>query len=188
MRFGGVDILINNAGIANIKMFSDFSEAEWDRMFDINVKGAFLVTQRVIPYMIHKKCGKIINIASMWGEVGASCEVCYSATKAALIGMTKALSKELGPSGITVNAVSPGFIVTDMNAELTEEEIKDFCGDTPLMRAGYPNEVADSVLFLASHSADFITGQVLSVNENTAGEIPRYFLREKVRYYMLPRS
>lgn len=159
-----IDVLVNNAGIAEIKLFSDISEADWDRMFDVNVKGAFLMTKAFLPEMINKKSGKIINISSMWGKSGASCEVHYSASKAALIGFTKALAKELAPSGICVNCVAPGIINTDMNASLDKEALGAFCEDIPLMRMGDAKEVAAAVVFLASCGADYITGQILSVD------------------------
>jgi len=163
-RFGGVDILINNAGIAQFKLFSDISEDEWDRMFDVNVKGMFNCTQAALPYMIHNKCGKIINVSSMWGITGASCEVHYSASKAAVIGFTKALAKELGPSGICVNCVAPGVIKTDMCAEFSEEDLTALADETPIGRLGTPEDVAKTIMFLASEDSDFITGQVISPN------------------------
>lgn len=159
-----VDVLINNVGIAQIKMFCDISEAEWDRMFDVNVKSAYLMTQGFLPDMVRKKDGKIINISSMWGQVGASCEVHYSASKAALCGFTKALAKELAPSGICVNCVCPGVIKTDMNAMLDKEEKAALLEEIPAMRMGTPAEVAESVFFLASPGAGYITGQIIGVN------------------------
>ncbi len=162
--FGPVDILVNNAAISQIKLLPDISEAEWEALFAVNVKGTFLCTQAVLPGMIAKKAGKIINISSMWGLVGASCEVAYSASKAAIVGFTKALAKELGPSNIQVNCVAPGFIDTAMNDDLDEKSRQALLGLTPLGRAGNPIDVAASVFFLASAEADFITGQVLSPN------------------------
>lgn len=162
--FGGVDVLVNNAGISKIKLFSDITEDEWDRMFDVNVKGMFNCTQAVLGYMIHNKCGKIINISSMWGITGASCEVHYSASKAAVIGFTKALAKELGPSGICVNCVAPGVVKTDMCKDLTNEDIDVLKEETPLERIGEPEDIAKTILFLAENSGDFITGQVISPN------------------------
>lgn len=159
-----VDVLVNNAGVALIRLFSDTDEAAWDRLFDVNVKGAYHCIQAVMPGMIDRRSGSIINLSSMWGEVGASCEVAYSATKAALIGLTKALAKELGPSGVRVNCVSPGTIDTDMNAELDDEARAALADETPLERLGTPKDVADAVLFLAGEGASFITGQVLGVN------------------------
>ncbi len=163
-RYGTADVIVNNAGISQIKMFQDITEDDWDRMFDVNIKGMYVTVQTFISDIITKKSGRIINIASMWGEEGASCEVHYSASKAAVIGFTKALAKELGPSGITVNCVSPGVIATDMNAQLTDEDMAELSDVTPLMRIGSPDEVAASVLFLAGADAGFITGAVLSVN------------------------
>ena len=162
--FGGVDVLVNNAGIARQKLFSDISEDEWDRMFEINVKGVFLCTKAVLPYMVHQKAGKIINISSVWGLTGASCETHYSASKAAVIGLTKALSKELGPSGIRVNCVAPGVIATEMNAGLDEKTVSQLKEETPLGVLGSARDIANAVLFLASDESDFITGQVLSPN------------------------
>ncbi|MBE7027889.1 MAG: SDR family oxidoreductase [Ruminococcaceae bacterium] len=163
-EFGGVDILVNNAGIAQDKIFTDITEEEWDDMFSVNVKGVFNCTKAALPYMIHKKSGKIINISSIWGIAGASCEVHYSASKAAVIGLTKALAKELGPSGITVNCVAPGVIKTDMCASLSKEDIFALEEETPLGCIGTPDDIAKTVLFLASDAADFMTGQVISPN------------------------
>lgn len=163
-KFGGADILVNNAGIAEQILFSDITEEKWDRLFAVDVKGVYNCTQSVLPHMIHNKCGKIINISSMWGITGASCEVHYSAAKAAVIGFTKALAKEVGLSGITVNAVAPGVIATEMNGHLDAETMAALKEETPLERIGTPEDVAEAVLFLASEKADFITGQVISVN------------------------
>ena len=163
-RYGTADVIVNNAGISQIKMFQDITEDDWDRMFDVNIKGMYVTVHTFISDMIAKKSGRIINIASMWGEEGASCEVHYSASKAAVIGFTKALAKELGPSGITVNCISPGVIETGMNAQLTDEDMAELSDVTPLGRIGSPDEVAASVLFLAGADAGFITGAVLSVN------------------------
>ena len=161
---GGVDILINNAAISSFSLFTDLTLDVWNEIFAVNVGGAFLYTKAVLPGMISKKAGRIINITSMWGITGSSCEVHYSATKAALIGMTKSLAKELGPSSITVNAIAPGVIDTDMNASLSKETKDELCESTPLLRIGEPKDVAGAALFLASDSASFITGEVLSVN------------------------
>jgi len=161
---GGVDILVNNAGISHISLFTDTSDDEWNRVFDVNIKGMYNVTKEVVPYMINKKYGKIVNISSMWGVSGGSCEVAYSSSKAAVIGFTKALAKEEGPSGINVNCVAPGVIETDMNSQLTDDEKKELCEETPLMRIGKPEDVAEAVFFLCSDSASFITGQVLCVD------------------------
>ncbi|MBQ2824193.1 MAG: 3-oxoacyl-ACP reductase FabG [Oscillospiraceae bacterium] len=163
-KFGGVDVLVNNAGIAEQIMFCDITEEKWDRMFDVDVKGVYNCTQSVLPHMVHNKFGRIINVSSMWGITGASCEVHYSAAKAAVIGFTKALAKELGPSGITVNAVAPGVIATEMNGMLDEETMAVLKEETPLERIGTPEDVAEAVFFLASDKASFITGETVSVN------------------------
>jgi 3-oxoacyl-[acyl-carrier protein] reductase len=162
--YGKISILINNAGIAEQKLFSDISESDWDRMFDVNIKGMFLVTKKVLPDMIHEKCGKIINFSSIWGIAGASCEVHYSASKAAVIGFTKALAKEVGLSGINVNCIAPGVIDTEMNGHLDEETKAELCEETPLNRMGTADEVAKLAYFLSSPDSDFITGQVISPN------------------------
>lgn len=159
---GTVDILVNNAGIAQQKLFDTITENEWDRMFDVHVKGAFLCTKGVLPHMIHQKWGAIVNVSSIWGLTGASCEVHYSAAKGALIAMTKALAKELGPSNIRVNCVSPGVIDTQMCAHLSMEDKTDLMEETPLGRLGTPEDVAQAIFYLAT--AEFITGQILSPN------------------------
>ena len=148
------------AGIAQQKLFTDLTEADWDTMLGTNLSGVFYACQCALKDMIPRQAGKIINISSMWGQVGASCEVHYSAAKAGVIGLTKALAKELGPSHITVNCVTPGVIETEMNGEIIEG-LKE---ETPLGRLGTPRDVAEMVRFLASHQADFITGQVFGVN------------------------
>lgn len=163
-RVGSVDILVNNAGIAQQKLFTDLTDTDWDRMFAVDVKGVFLCCQAALPYMIHEKRGAIVNISSMWGQIGASCEVHYSAAKAAVIGLTKALAKELGPSQIRVNCIAPGLIATEMNALLGEETMEALREETPLETIGTVEQVADAVRFLASDRASFITGQVLGVN------------------------
>lgn len=163
-RYRRIDVLVNNAAIAQQKLFTDITEEEWDRMFAVNVKGAFNMTQAALPGMISRRSGSIVNISSMWGQVGASCEVHYSASKAALIGMTQALAKEVGPSGVRVNCIAPGVIETDMNAHLDEETLAALSEETPLMRIGAPDEVARAALYLCSDGASFITGQVLGVN------------------------
>lgn len=161
---GPVDILVNNAGIAQQKLFTDITEDDWRRMFAVDVDGVFRCCQCALPHMIHEKSGCIINIASIWGEIGASCEVHYSAAKAAVIGLTKALAKELGPSHIRVNCVSPGVIDTEMNAMFDGETMRELCESTPLGRIGSPEDIAAAVSFLASDAASFLTGQTLSVN------------------------
>lgn len=158
------DALVNNAGVAHIGLFTDMTEEQWDALFAVNVKGAFNVTQAVLPGMISQGSGAIVNVSSMWGEVGASCEVAYSAAKAALIGMTKALAKEVGPSGVRVNCVSPGVIDTDMNAELTKADLAALAEETPLGRIGRAEEVANATLYLCGEGASFITGQTLGVS------------------------
>ena len=163
-NFGGVDTVVNNAGIAEQLLFSDITEEKWDRMFNVNVKGVYNCISAALPFMIHNKSGRIINMSSMWGITGASCEVHYSAAKAAVIGMTKALAQELGPSGITVNAIAPGVIDTDMNSELDEAAFDELKDNTPLGRIGKAEDVAEAVSFLASDKASFITGQILSVD------------------------
>ena len=162
--FGGVDILINNAGISKIGIFNDFSEEDYDNIFDVNMKSAYLCSKYAVSHMLKKHWGRIINISSMWGLVGASCEVPYSASKAALIGFTKSLAKELAPSGITVNSVAPGFIDTDMNAHISEQDRTDFIESIPISRAGIPMEVAHAAAFFADERSSYITGQVLAVD------------------------
>lgn len=162
--FGSCDILINNAGIAEQLLFSDITEEKWDRMFNVNVKSVYSFTHAALPHMIHEKWGRIINVSSMWGQVGASCEVHYSASKAAVIGFTKALAKEVGLSGITVNCIAPGVIDTDMNAALGSETMEYLKEETPMNRLGTPADIARTALFLADENADFITGQIIGVN------------------------
>ena len=163
-RFGSIDILINNAGIANQSLITELSEQDWNDIIGVNLTGVFNCTQAVLPHMINQKSGKIINISSMWGEIGASCEVAYSAAKAGVIGFTKALAKEVGPSGITVNCITPGLIETSMNQDLTVEDITAIVEDTPMDRIGSTDDVATAALFLSSDEANFITGQILGVN------------------------
>lgn len=162
--FGPVDILVNNAGIARQQLFTDITSEEWDRMFNTNVKSMFYCSQSVLKSMIRNKSGKIINISSIWGLTGASCEVHYSAAKAAVIGLTKALAKELGPSNIQVNCVAPGVIETDMNAGLDETTLVMLKEETPLGIIGKGEDIAEMVYFLASDKANFITGQIISPN------------------------
>ena len=163
-KLGNVDILINNAAVSSFSLFTDLTLEAWRASFSTNVDGAFLYSKLTLPSMIRNHSGRIINISSMWGQVGSSCEVHYSATKAALIGMTKALAKEVGPSGITVNCIAPGVIDTDMNAALSEDDMAALKDETPLMRIGTPREVAAAALFLAGDDAAFITGAVINVN------------------------
>ena len=145
-------------------MLQDTTEEDYDEIFDVNMKSVYLVTKAAMPHMIDKKYGKILNISSMWGITGASCEVCYSASKAAVIGFTKALAKELGPSGINVNCIAPGVIDTDMNKSLDEETRAELAAETPLMRIGTVTDIAKTASFLVSDDASFITGQILSVD------------------------
>ncbi len=163
-NFSSIDVLVNNAGISLQKMLTETTLEEWDNIFGITARGTFLVTKSVLPMMINKKYGSIINISSIWGNVGASCEVAYSSAKSALIGFTKALAKEVGPSGVRVNCLCPGVIDTDMNKMHSEETLSALCDETPLMRIGNPSEVAETILFLASEKSSFITGQVFSVD------------------------
>lgn len=163
-ELSGIGCLVNNAAVAGFSLFTDISLEEWNRFFSVNLTGAFLYSREVLKRMIPRHEGKIVNIASMWGVTGASCEVHYSAAKAGMIGMTRALAKEVGPSGITVNAVAPGVILTDMNRALSEEDLSALRDETPLMRLGLPEDVARAVLFLAGDGGDFITGEVLNVN------------------------
>lgn len=162
--FGTADVLINNAGIAQQKLFTDLTEADWRRMMDVDLDGVFRCTQHALRPMLRQHSGCIINISSMWGQVGASCEVHYSAAKAAVIGLTKALAKEVGLSGVRVNCIAPGVISTEMNAALPEDVMEGLKDETPLYRLGTAEDVADAALFLAGESASFITGQVLGVN------------------------
>lgn len=162
--FGGVDVLINNAGISLNKMFCDTTLDDWNNMFNVNMTSMAAMTRAVLPHMVHEKKGYIVNISSIWGLVGASCEVAYSASKAAIIGFTKALAKELGPSGILVNCVAPGVIDTDMNANLDEETMDALKEETPLCKIGKPEDIAETVFFLASESNKFTTGQIISPN------------------------
>lgn len=155
------DILVNNAGVSSFSLLTDLSDAEWRRTMAVDLDGAFYCAKAVLPGMISRKWGRIINVSSMWGLVGSSCEVHYSAAKAGLIGFTKALAKEEGPSGITVNCVAPGVIDTEMNAALTPETVASLVEETPAGRLGTPEEVAKLILFLASEDAAFITGQVI---------------------------
>jgi len=162
-KMGGIDVLVNNAGVSLIKLFSDVTDTELKRVFDINLVAATVAAREVSKHMVRAHFGRIINIGSVWGRVGASCEAVYSASKAGLEGLTKALAKELGPSGITVNCVEPGVIDTEMNAELGEEELKFLEEETPLCRIGTVSDVAESVVWLAE-KADFVTGQIIGID------------------------
>lgn len=161
-QIGTVDILINNAGICHYGLISQITEGQWRDLFAVNVDGAFHCIRAVLPGMLAQQSGCIINTSSMWGQVGASCEVGYSATKGAILAMTKALSKELGPSQIRVNAVAPGVIQTDMCSSLAPEDLEDLRQETPIERLGTPEDVAKAMVYLAE--ASFVTGEILSVN------------------------
>lgn len=162
--FGRIDVLVCNAGIARQELFTDITEAGWREVMGVDLDGVFYCAQAVLPDMLHRKAGKIITLSSMWGQVGASCEVAYSTAKAGVIGLTKALAKELGPSGITVNCVAPGVIDTEMNGNLPQDIKDELAEETPLERLGTPEDVAQAVWFLASSAGDFFTGQVLAPN------------------------
>lgn len=161
---GGIDVLVNNAGISQIKLFGDITDEDWRKMIDTNLSGAFYTSREASRAMVAQHFGRIINVGSMWGKVGASCEVHYSASKAGLRGLTMALAKELGPSNITVNCVEPGVIDTEMNAVLDDATRRELCDQTPLCRIGKAEEVAAVVCFLASSDASFVTGQMLGVD------------------------
>lgn len=160
-KFGRIDLLVNNAGIDFINTLSDTSDSDFDKVLKNNLYSAFYLSKEVSPYMINTKSGLIINISSIWGIVGASCEMAYSVSKAGLDAMTKSLAKELGPSNIRVNSIAPGIIDTDMNSFLSKEELSEIVNDIPLERIGLPSDVADTVLFLEKNS--YITGQVIQV-------------------------
>lgn len=163
-KYGGVDILINNAGISMDKLLISTSYEDWKRTFAVNTDSAFNCTKAVYDYMVSKKWGRIINVSSIWGIAGASCEVAYSASKAALIGFTKALAKELGPSGITVNCICPGVIDTKMNSHLSPDDINALIDETPVGRLGTGDDIAPLCIYLASDEASFVTGQIISPN------------------------
>lgn len=162
--FGRVDVLVCNAGLARQELFTDVTLDRWRQMLGVNLDGVFHCCQAALPDMIRRKAGRIVTLSSMWGQVGASCEVAYSAAKAGVIGLTKALAKEVGPSGITVNCVAPGVIETEMNGLLTQETKDALAEETPLERMGQPREVAETIWFLASEAGSFFTGQVLAPN------------------------
>ena len=164
-RFGKIDVLVNNAGISmHSTLFSDTDEKDWQQIFNVNLFGMFNVTKAALPFMIHEKRGSIVNVSSIWGVSGASCEVLYSSAKAAVNGFTKSLAKELAPSGIRVNAIAPGVIETKMNAFLSEEERKAIEDEIPMGRYGSPEEIASAIHFLASDESSYITGQVLTAD------------------------
>ena len=161
-QMGDVDILVNNAGICYYGLMSQMSGEQWDRIFDVNVKGIFHCVNAAMPAFLKKQRGCVINVSSMWGRVGASCETAYSATKGAVIALTRALAKELGPSGLRVNAVAPGVILTDMCANVDPEILEEMAEDAPVGRNGRPMDVARAMEYLAN--ADFVTGHILNVD------------------------
>ena len=162
-HFGAIDAVVCNAGIAEQKMFQDITDEDWQRMLDINLMGTVRTIRACLPGMLHRKHGSIVTVSSVWGQAGASCESHYAASKAALIGLTRSLALELGPSGIRVNCVAPGVIDTDMNAVHSAETMRELAEQTPLGRIGTAREVAESILYLCSDKAAFVTGQVLGV-------------------------
>ncbi len=161
-KYGKIDVLINNAGISQEKMFTDITENDWNNMLQVNLTSVFYTIQEVLPYMIHNKAGCIINISSIWGLVGASCESLYSVSKAGIDALTKSLAKELGPSNIRVNSIAPGIIDTDMNKNLSKEEINEINQSIPLGRLGTPKDISKSILWLINDS--YTTGQIISPN------------------------
>lgn len=161
---GKIDVLINNAGIAGQKLFIDLEDSEWDNMINTNLTGVYNVTREVLKNMVSNTNGSIVNISSIWGQCGASCEVHYSASKAGVIGLTKALAKEMARTGIRVNCVTPGMIKTDMNSGFCDEDIEEICEEIPMARCGTAMECAQLIYFLASEKASYITGQVIGVN------------------------
>lgn len=161
-KYKKIDVLINNAGISTYNLFTDITDEEWNRTINTNLNSVFYMSQETVKYMIKQKEGSIINISSIWGIVGASCEVAYSVSKAGIDGMTKALAKELGPSNIRVNSIAPGLIDTDMNNDLTKEELDNIINETPLCRIGKPEDIAKGIKWLVED--EFTTGQVISIN------------------------
>lgn len=162
--FGHIDALVNNAGIASQQLLTDMTDEDWHKIIRVNLDSVFYCSRAVIPHMVQRKSGSIVNLSSIWGIAGASCETAYSASKAGIIGLTKALAKELGLSGIRVNCVAPGVVATEMNANLDEETLAALKEETPLNTIGTPEDIAQAIYFLASNHSKFITGQVLSPN------------------------
>jgi 3-oxoacyl-[acyl-carrier protein] reductase len=163
-NFCQLDILVCNAGVSHVGLLSDMTDAQWRRVFGVNVDGVFHCCRAAIPHFVHRKQGRIVTLSSMWGQVGASCEAAYAASKGAVIALTKSLAKELGPSGIQVNCVAPGVIDTDMNRSLTPQDLAALREETPLGRIGTADQVAEAVWFLCSEQSAFLTGQVIGVN------------------------
>ena len=163
-RLGHIDVLVNNAGVAQQKLFTDITDEDWRAMLDTNLSGAFYACRAVLPDMISRRYGRIINVGSIWGQVGASCETHYSAAKAGLIGLTKGLAKEVGLSGVTVNCICPGVIETDMLASFTQDDLAALADETPVGRLGTPEDIARSILWLADPQSSFITAQIIGVN------------------------
>ena len=161
-KYGRIDVLINNAGISQYKLFTDITDAEWDNIINTNLKSNFIVTQEVVKNMIHRQNGLIINISSIWGVTGAAMEVAYSTSKAGIIGLTKSLAKELGPSNIRVNAIAPGMIDTSMNSKFSEEEINEIKEEIPLEKIGRPEEITKCIKWLLVDT--YTTGQIISIN------------------------
>ncbi len=164
LRLGPIGALVCCAGVAQQKLFQDITDEDWDKMFDINTKGVYRSIQAALPYLMKRERSRIVTFSSMWGQVGASCESHYAASKGAVIALTQSLAKELGPSGVRVNCVSPGTILTDMTAVLGQETLDALAEETPLERNGSPEDAARAAAFLCSEAADFITGQVVAVN------------------------
>ena len=163
-RMGHIDVLVNNAAVAQQKLFTDITDEDWRTVVDTALTGAFFVSRAVLPGMISRKWGRIINISSIWGQVGGSCETHYSAAKAGLIGLTKALAKEVAPSGITVNCLCPGVIQTDMLSGFTRQDLEELREETPVGRLGVPGDVSAAALWLAAEDSGFVTGQVVGIN------------------------
>ncbi|MBO5280924.1 MAG: 3-oxoacyl-ACP reductase FabG [Clostridia bacterium] len=161
---GGIDVLVNNAGVCHFSLFTDESDSQIDEILSANLTSAMICAREAAKFMVAQHCGRIINVSSVWGICGSSCEALYSTSKAGLIGLTKALAKELGPSGITVNCIAPGVIDTDMNSSLTPETLEALADETPLCRIGRPQEVAELAFFLSSEKAAFITGQTIAID------------------------
>lgn len=161
-KFKKIDVLINNAGISQTKLFTEITQEDWDKMIDVNLNSVFYTTQQVLPYMINQKEGQIINISSIWGQIGASCEVHYSVAKAGVDAMTKSLAKEMGPSNIRINSIAPGIIDTDMNKDLTNQEIEEIKKEIPLGKIGKTETIAKCVKWLIED--DYMTGQIISIN------------------------